>query len=71
MRGDDLRIYTYTAEVECARREVDANSFKAFFPKWEDISDHKFERWSKNDHDLFKEAIDWFAEKEIFWIYWT
>ena len=46
---------------------VSIEHFLDMYPEWEDISDN----WKRDDHDAFKQALQWFVSKESFGISWT
>jgi len=74
MRGHHLRYYTQTAELDSGGTLVDAASFKFYFPTWESINDEcdwSNYDWSEELHHEFKEAVTWFAEKDIFTVQWS
>jgi hypothetical protein len=66
-RGHHLGLYTSKVTDEYS---TSVENFLDKFPEWSEISeDADYEEyediWKEEDHDLFKNALDWLARQEI------
>ena len=52
--------------------QASAEYFLDHYPEWEDgIEGYEDEPWTKEDHDAFKKALEWFALKGVFIVSWS
>ena len=70
-RGHHLGLYTSRVTDEYS---TSANNFLDKFPDWAEIleDDDYDDRWTEEDHNLFKEALEWLVEQPVgFIVEWS
>jgi len=71
-RGSHFHAYIQTFSSETSY--IDIDSFYDSFPSWENVCSNiqvQDYNWTQQDHNDFKEAIEWFYKKDCFLIHWS
>ena len=75
MRGHHMRLYTEDVNISQDYYDADISELLEVFPSWDEVEESTLVKrydWTKQDHDAFYAALEWFNKQSYtFYASWS